>query len=256
MRIALLDKLIGEWAKPWIIAWFLSSTLVLALVFWFTTERRPLDLFYLEVSVLGLMCVVGLAFRHNVSGNGMGIAANAGEVVVHATSGSVGLMLAPAFNFFTHICGLAYWARNAGPDGRMTPRPADGWVWALTITCIVVGLLFFPDLNDWLDRKGHVVIPHDGRRLHGIDFFWINMLAFVLSMAAQTAMILRYTFNWWLWTLVNVVWLVVNLMSGNFIFAAQTLLYQVNTMVGLYAWHVNTPATAEEEHALAERAVA
>ena len=49
-------------------------------------------------------------------------------------------------------------------------------------------------------------------------------------------MILRYSFNWWLWILVNAVWLIVNLMTHNYIFAIQTVIYQVNALVGLYEW--------------------
>lgn len=74
--------------------------------FWLTTEHTTLDMFYLGVSFVGLVCVVSLSFRKNVMGNGLGMAATAGEVVVQATSGAVGLMLAPLFNFFTHVYGI------------------------------------------------------------------------------------------------------------------------------------------------------
>lgn len=70
-----------------------------------------------------------------------------------------------------------------------------------------------------------------------LTFFWINVLAFVLSITAQTMMILRYSLNWWLWIVVNAVWLIVNLMTGNTIFAIQTVIYQINAFVGLYGWY-------------------
>ncbi|GAF54892.1 ribosyl nicotinamide transporter, PnuC-like [Psychrobacter sp. JCM 18901] len=69
-------------------------------VFWLTTDHTTLDWFYLAVSFIGLVCVVSLSFRKNVMGNGFGMGATAGEVIVQATSGAVGLMLAPLFNFF------------------------------------------------------------------------------------------------------------------------------------------------------------
>ena len=77
-------------------------------------------------------------------------------------------------------------------------------------------------------------------------------IAFILSITAQAAMILRYSFNWWLWILSNFVWLTVNLMSGNYIFAIQTMVYQVNSFVGLYEWYrseqelVETPTHIRE----------
>lgn len=85
---------------------------------------------------------------------------------------------------------------------------------------------------------GYGVVANDGSKFLGvIDFFWINVLAFVLSITAQATMILRYSFNWWLWIVVNFVWLIVNLMSQNYIFAIQTMVYQINAFVGLYEWY-------------------
>lgn len=100
MRIQLLDNLTGKWAMQWIVAWFVFGVIALSTGFWLTTEHTQLDWFYLGVSLVGLGCVVSLSFRRNVMGNGLGMAATAGEVVVQGTSGAVGLMLAPLFNFF------------------------------------------------------------------------------------------------------------------------------------------------------------
>lgn len=71
----------------------------------------------------------------------------------------------------------------------------------------------------------------------GISFYTINILAFILSVSAQATMIMRYSFNWYLWIIVNMVWLVVNIMTANYIFAIQTMVYQVNAIVGLYGWY-------------------
>ena len=194
MRIQLLDNITGKWAMQWIVIWFICGVIALSAGFWLTTDHTTLDWFYLAVSFIGLVCVVSLSFRKNVMGNGFGMGATAGEVIVQATSGAVGLMLAPLFNFFTHVYGIFYWSKHTDPDGDMIPKSASKAV-------------------------------------------WINVIAFVLSITAQAAMILRYSFNWWLWIIVNFVWLIVNLMSGNYIFAIQTMVYQVNAFVGLYEWH-------------------
>ena len=82
-----------------------------------------------------------------------------------------------------------------------------------------------------------MVAEDDSLFLGFISFFWINVIAFVLSITAQAAMILRYSFNWWLWITSNFVWLIVNLMSGNYIFAIQTMVYQINSFIGLYEWY-------------------
>lgn len=99
MRIQLLDNITGKWAMQWIVTWFICGVVALSAGFWLTTEHTTLDLFYLGISFIGLVCVVSLSFRKNIMGNGFGMGATAGEVVVQATSGAVGLMLAPLFNF-------------------------------------------------------------------------------------------------------------------------------------------------------------
>lgn len=238
MRIQLLDNLTGKWALQWIVIWFLCGVAALSAGFWLTTEHTRLDVFYLGVSFIGLVCVVSLSFRKNVLGNGFGMAATAGEVVVQGTAGSVGLMLAPLFNFFTHVYGLFYWSKHTDPDGDMVPKSANKWVWLLTATFIIIGLALFPTVNKLLTSYGFAVVEEDNRLFLGfISFFWINVIAFVLSITAQAAMILRYSFNWWLWITSNFVWLIVNLMTGNYIFAIQTMVYQVNSFIGLYEWY-------------------
>lgn len=240
MRIQLLDNLTGKWSMQWIITWFVCGVLALSVGFWRFTQHAALDWFYLGVSIIGLLCVVSLSFRKNVMGNGLGMAATMGEVVVQGTAGAVGLMLAPLFNFFTHGYGLFYWSKNTDPDGNMIPKSASKWVWGVTAIFIVVGLALFPTINDLLASYGYAVVEDDNSRFLGlIDFFWINVIAFVLSITAQAAMILRYSFNWWLWIAVNFVWLIVNLMSGNYIFAIQTMVYQINAFIGLYEWYQN-----------------
>ncbi|OOS24163.1 nicotinamide riboside transporter PnuC [Moraxella pluranimalium] len=242
MKIALLDNITGfgkhDWSVYWVLIWFSCGLLALFFGFWTTTEQTALDWFYFAVSIIGLLCVVGLSFRKNIAGNGLGMLATAGEVVVQATSGAVGLMLAPLFNFFSHAYGVKYWASNTDADGDMVPKSANKYVWLLTVIFIIAGLLLFPVINRWLQAQGYGVISDDGSRFLGmIDFFWINVIGFVLSITAQATMILRYSFNWWLWILVNAVWLIVNIMTGNTIFAIQTVIYQVNAVVGLYGWY-------------------
>nr|WP_315043437.1 nicotinamide riboside transporter PnuC [uncultured Moraxella sp.] len=238
MQIKLLDKITDEYQKEWIVTWFFLSVCALTAVFWQTTEHTTKDWFFLGVSLVGLLCVVSLSFRRNVAGNGLGMLATAGESMVQANAGSVGLMLAPMFNFFTHAYGLYYWTKNIDGDGNMLPKSANKAVWGITLTFIVIGLALFPTVNDWLASKGYLVIDDDGSKFLGmIDFFWINVVAFVLSITAQATMIMRYSFNWWLWIAVNAVWLIVNLMTQNYIFAIQTMVYQVNAIVGLYEWH-------------------
>ncbi len=230
MRVGFLDNIIGKWARAWIMLWSSCGVVALSVGFWLTTEHSLLDWFYLLVSWIGLLCVVSLSFRRNLEGNGLGLVATAGEVVVQGTSGAVGLMLAPTFNFFTHIYGIFYWAKNTDGDGNMIPKSATVLVWLITFVFIVVGLFFFPFINNKLEQLGFLPSTDS-------NFYWFNVMAFVVAITAQVMMILRYSLSWWLWIMSNMIWLVVNLMSANYIFAIQTVIYQINAIIGLYAWY-------------------
>ena len=79
MRIQLLDNITGKWAMQWIVTWFICGVIALSAGFWLTTEHTTLDMFYLGVSFVGLVCVVSLSFRKNVMGNGLGNGSDCGR---------------------------------------------------------------------------------------------------------------------------------------------------------------------------------
>lgn len=248
----ILHKITREWQQPWIILWFVCGVTALYagyaseigqpfLSAWqaLLTPGHHFALIKLGVATVGLLCVVALAFRKNLSGNGLGIAANIGEIFVQGRSGATGLMLSPVFYLATHLYGLHYWGKNKDGDGNMIPRGANRTVWLITAAFIAAGLIAFPWLNDRLAQ--YRFIDNDASqavRLFGVSVSWyaVNVTAFVLGVTAQTAMILRYAFSWWLWIVVNFVWLIVNLMNGNTIFAIQTVIYQINAVIALYEW--------------------
>ena len=239
-----IENLHGRWQQRWILLWFAAG--VSALVWGYsTTSQTGLDQAMLAVAIVGLVCVVALAFRHNLSGNGLGVVANIGEIFVQGRSGATGLMLAPLFYLMTHLYGLRHWAKHTDSNGQMMPRSASLLVWVITLSFIATGLAIFPWLNAQLQHYSFIAsddaIAFAGL---GIKLTWyqINVLAFVLGVTAQTMMILRYAFSWWLWIIVNFVWLTVNIANNNVIFAVQTLIYQVNAFVGLSGWWISQTA--------------
>lgn len=230
MRIKFLDKITGEWAQEWTVAWFFFGVIALALAFWYKTAHTGFDWFYLGVSITGLICVVSLGYRKNLLGNGFGMLATAGEGFSQWHWGASGLMLTAIFNFFTHIFGLLTWSKNTDADGNMIPKTATKYVWIGTAVVIVAGLMIIPMVNEKMVALG--LLPERGNQ-----FYYLNVLSFVLSVTAQVTMILRYSFNWWLWIIFNLIAFATNLLSDNYIFAMQMLVYEVNAIVGLYGWY-------------------
>ena len=246
MIFKLLDKITHEWQRPWALIWFVCGISALSWQFLVGT-RSGFEGFKLIVAAIGMLCVLALAFRRNFSGNGLGITANVGEVIAQGGSGATGLMLTPLYNMFTHAYALGYWAKNQDGDGNMIPKKATGFVWLVTIVFIVVSLLLFPKINDQLQRFSFIEKSDDTALYFlgvAISWYQINVLAFVIAVTAQTTMILRYAFSWWLWIGSNFVWLAVNLVNHNAIFATQTIIYQINAFIGLYEWWTSsrTPA--------------
>lgn len=238
MIFRLLDKITQEWRRPWALTWFFCGV---AALFWqfLVGSRQGFEVFKLIVATIGMLCVLALAFRRNLSGNGLGISANIGEVIAQGGSGATGLMLTPLYNMFTHGYALFYWAKNQDGDGNMIPKKGTGFLWLVTIVFILVALALFPKINDHLQQFSFIEKRDDtALNLSGVALSWyqINVLAFVIAVTAQTTMILRYALSWWLWILSNFVWLAVNLANHNAIFATQAIIYQVNAFIGLYEW--------------------
>ena len=248
-----LAKLTSEYKRQWIISWFVCGALILFFQF-FRGEINGFEIFKLIVALIGMTCAVSLAFRRRLAGNGLGIAANVGEVLAQGGSGATGLMLYPFYSLCMHIYGLRYWAKHQDDEGNVIPKPATGFVWLFAIVFVVVGLLLFPWINDQLQQYSFIKKSGDTAvALLGITISWysINIFAFVIAVTAMTMMILRYAAAWWLWILSNFVWLAVNLANHNTIFATQTCLYQINAFVGCYNWWANRSVhnVHKEQHA-------
>ncbi|SUO97642.1 nicotinamide riboside transporter PnuC [Suttonella ornithocola] len=251
----ILDKITGPWQKQWSIVWFICGAAALfwgylhELNYFLPTEESiniGFETFKLAVALIGMLCVLALAFRKNISGNGLGITANIGEVIAQGRSGATGLMLTPLYNMFTHLYALRYWAKNEDGDGNMIPKQATGYVWLITIVFIAIALFLFPTINDHLQKYSFIEKDNDAALSFAgfaITWYQINIVAFVIAVTAQTTMILRYSFSWWLWIASNFIWLAVNLANHNLIFATQTIIYQINCIVGIYEWWKNSRNT-------------
>ncbi|MDO4643608.1 MAG: nicotinamide riboside transporter PnuC [Cardiobacteriaceae bacterium] len=242
----ILKKINEEWQTAWITLWFFcgAAALYAGTLNELATSNNPTFIYSkFFIALIGLLCVVSLTFRKNILGNGLGITANIGEIYVQYYSGATGLTLAPAFYLITHIFALNYWRKNQDGDGNMLPRSANRNVWLFTTVCIGAGLLFFPWLNKEIAQFRFIDNNNDPAFYLGsiiVNWYAINILAFVLGIAAQTSMILRYTYSWILWIIVNFTWLTVNLLTHNYIFAIQTIIYQINAFLALYEWWKNS----------------
>lgn len=182
----LLDKLTDEWQISWIITWFICG--ILALLWGFmdsigvfsgqslSRNATLFEAFKLLVAIIGMVCVVALAFRKNRAGNGLGALANSGEIIAQGGNGNTSLMLAPIYNLFTHFYALNYWSKNQDGDGNMIPRRASDYVWLITIVFVAIALYLFPIINNHLQQYSFIEKSDDiALCLFGASFTWYQI---------------------------------------------------------------------------------
>lgn len=215
------------YAVVFLVSGVLLSILISVLFFDPQTSTVWFELFKLAVACGGYLCVYLLAIRRN-SGNVAGFVVNIGEIIIQASYGAFGLAINPIFYGATHLWGMIAWNKRKQDDGTIQTKKAHkvGLVVSgifLVIAAAIVGYL-------WMN--GYFV------EMTGV-FIGLNILAIILGTIAQGTMIAQFKFAWWFWFASNIVWFIINVTTGNAIFALQTVLYQVNVVFALYDQYKN-----------------
>ncbi|MBF0574554.1 nicotinamide riboside transporter PnuC [Dysgonomonas sp. GY617] len=184
---------------------------------------------YSITALLGYLSVVSLAFRKPISGNVLGITANLGEMYSQFQFRNIGLVFSAGYYLLFHVVGLITWTKKENQDegGRVkTTTTNQGFV----IFTIISGIVGCACLYLYGSQWG--LINQDQPLL-----LYLNILAFVVGILSQMIMILRKPWAWYMWLTSNVIWFVLNLMSGNYIFMVQSVLYEWNCILAIYIWH-------------------
>lgn len=204
-------------------------TLYLGWEMW-ETGKQPFTavcIFVLTV-FLGYMCVSVLVGRSPIWSNVLGMSANVGEIYTQYLFGNLGLAASSFYYFITHILGLSLWTQKKNQDrqGKVKISKINYTSLVLTILFCVLGVLI-------MYFYGETIIGKE-------TSFWLfilNCIAFVIGVSAQFTMIMRQPFSWILWSVSNLIWFTVNLLSHNYIFAVQSVLYEINALIGVYKWY-------------------
>ncbi|MDR3272947.1 MAG: nicotinamide riboside transporter PnuC [Flavobacteriaceae bacterium] len=184
-------------------------------------------LIFMGTALLGYFCVSTLVERSPVLGNVSGMSANVGEMYTQFYFGNIGMVFSALYYFITHLIGLNIWTKkeNQDSEGKIKIANTNRNALILTVLFCLAGIAV---MCFW----GHKIIKEDNQFL-----FVLNVIAFVIGISAQFVMIMRQPFSWILWSICNVVWLVLNLISNNYIFAVQSVLYEINAVIGIYKWY-------------------
>ncbi len=188
-------------------------------------------------AITGLICVILMTRRSQVA-NYFGLLSTFGESIGNFLGGNIGAGMPHIYNFSTHVYGIFNWRKNHDDEDKVITRSLTVKQYLVVILSIVI--LF--GLN--------VLITH----LLGVEnVMWqlvLNGLIFGLAIPAQTLLMMRYYYSWYLWIVMNVFMVILNFFGPepNPVIGAQYCVYLFNSLYGLCEWR--TFATREKEGAL------
>lgn len=171
----------------------------------------------------GLLCVILLAKRKN-SGNLLGMFAVTGECVANFLGGNIGASLPTFYYFCSHIYGIITWHKNQDDNKSVKVRALNEQAFLYTIIFLICAVFF----NIYLTNA----IGVDNTIYQLIT----NCFIFGLGVVAQLLLMLRYSFNWYLWVILNVLVIGLNIYTDNLIIATQYLIYLFNAIYGICEW--------------------
>lgn len=230
----ILDHFIdgGKWFKTYRAIWF-ALAFIITIYLGFQQLLEPENLWWMTAifvvtALLGYFCVSSLADRSPLMGNVLGLASNIGEVFTQLVFGNVGMACAAIYYGITHVLGFFTWTdkKNQTDDGKIMVSNLTKMGAILTLVFTVIGIFV-------VSQYGAIFNMDTTNSF----IYWMNIIAFVVGILAQFTMIMRKPFSWVLWAITNVIWFTLNVQSGNYIFAAQSVLYEVNAVLAIYAWY-------------------
>ncbi|WP_294611818.1 nicotinamide riboside transporter PnuC [uncultured Gilliamella sp.] len=200
--------------------------LFVTLAFLYTDPFTTLNLRYAISyfgAVCGLLCVILLAKRKN-SGNVLGMFAVTGECIANFLGGNIGASLPTFYYFGSHIYGLFTWQKNQDNDKNVKVRSLNEQSFLYTLTFLIAAVFFNIYLTDAIgvDNTIYQLIT--------------NCFIFGLGVVAQLLLMMRYSFNWYLWVILNVLVIGLNIYTDNLIIATQYLIYLFNAIYGICEW--------------------
>ncbi|MDF7669953.1 nicotinamide riboside transporter PnuC [Orbaceae bacterium ESL0721] len=185
-------------------------------------------------AVCGLICVILLAKRKN-SGNIFGMFAVLGEASGNFLGGNIGASLPSIYYFGSHIYGLITWHRNQDNNHYVKTRTLTESAFLYTLIFLICAIFFNVYLTNALNVN------------NTIYQLLINCFIFGLGVVAQLLLMMRYSFNWYLWVLLNLLVIGLNIYTDNPIIATQYLIYLFNSLYGIGEWKLSEQLQTKQQ---------
>lgn len=204
----------------------LFCILCVTLAFLYTDPFTQFNLRYTASYIgafCGLVCVILLAKRKNM-GNVMGMLANIAECCANFLNGNIGAGLPSICYFSSHIYGLLTWQRNQDKNKNVKSRILSEKAFLYTILILIATVFLNIYLTDVIGAE------------NSIYQLITNCFIFGLGIVAQLLLMMRYSFNWYLWVILNVLVIGLNIYTNNIIIAIQYSIYLFNAIYGICEW--------------------
>lgn len=171
----------------------------------------------------GLLCVILLAKRKNL-GNVLGMLAVVAECCANFLGGNIGAGLPTFYYFGSHVYGLITWQKNLDSHQHVKVRSLSEQAFLYTRIFLIIAVFFNVYLTNAIgvDNTIYQLIT--------------NCFIFGLGVVAQLLLMMRYSFNWYLWVILNVLVIGLNIYTNNIIIATQYLIYLFNAIYGICEW--------------------
>ena len=176
-------------------------------------------------AITGLICVI-LFTRRSQLGNYFGLLATFGESMGNFLGGNIGAGLPHLYNFSTHVYGIFNWRKHHDQDDKVITRSLT-W---LQMFYVISAFFAIFGLSIWITK----VMGVDNT----LGQLIVNGIIFGLAVPAQTLLVMRYDFNWYLWIIMNVFVVGLNFFGPepNPVIGAQYCIYLFNAVYGLIEW--------------------
>lgn len=183
-------------------------------------------------AICGLLCVVLLAKRKN-SGNIVGMMAASAESTANVLGNNIGVASLSIFYFISHIYGLVNWRKNQNNNKVVKVRQLKENHFLATLVFLILATFFNIYLTEQLN------VSNTSYQLIA------NCFIFGLGIIAQLLLMMRFSFNWYLWIILNVLTVALNIYTNNPVIATQYLIYLFNAIYGVCEWKVDSKQTKD-----------
>lgn len=189
-------------------------------------------------SMSGLLCVILLAKRKN-SGNVLGMMAAFGESTANFLGNNIGAALPSIFYFLSHVYGLVNWRKNQDTDKAVKVRQLKENHFFIILFFLIIAAFLNVFLTTELKAIADFlnVFLTTELEVKNTEYQLVaNCFIFGLGLISQLLLMMRFSFNWYLWILLNVLTIGLNIYIHNPIIAMQYLIYLFNAIYGVIEW--------------------